>query len=410
MMAGSWLVGAVPTCKQQKTDIICTAGDSDYNLTRGLVSDNNRVTGITLRACRIINVDYESFEELPMLEYLDLSLNSIKTLQLGVLDTFQNLKLLNLSYNQLTGFPLGLFDQKPNLLVLDIRGNKIGELELGILDLMKKLEHLDVSYNALLGRSMNAFIFDQTPHIRVLDFSRNDMSGAPDNLLHNLGSLKFLNLDRCFLTEVPKFAISENLKLMNHLMLSTNKIKTIDDVTTFVHLVNLEIINLTGNIIESIAENIFLPLKKLKTVILRGNRLTQIPDRLFQHFPKLIIIDLSHNLIEFVPVNAFRGSPVKYLNLASNRFTYLTDNFCLELKNSGGKLNKFFFNQNPWQCACLRDIISEVKSYGIQYNSVKFDGKKPVCVTGNQFNCQRQPDANSNFAEMYYNLISGNSK
>lgn len=403
------LVAARPTCKvvgEHQKDIVCTPGISDFFLQRGLVSDNDRTTGITLRGCRIIDVDYESFENLPALEYLDLSVNKIQTLKLGVLDEFKQLKFLNLSYNQLTGFPLGLFDQKPNIEVLDLKANRITDLELGIFDPMSKLRHLDLSSNALLGKDMNPYIFDQTTRIQFMDFSRNDMSGSKNILLDAFEALEFLNLDRCFLTEVPKFATSPNLKTVKHLMLSTNKITKLDDGTIFVHLDDLEILNLIDNAIDNIVHNVFMPLKKLKMVFLRGNKLTQIPDTLFQHLPKLGNIDLSHNAIEFVPVNAFRGSPVKNLNLADNRFTYLTDNFCLELRNSGGAMTKFYFNQNPWQCACLKDIIEEVKKFGIQYNGVGYDGKKPVCVTENDFTCKRQPDANANHIDLYFNLIS----
>lgn len=408
MLIADWRAHAQVTCKQQNTEIVCTAGTSDHTLQRGLVSDNNRVTRITLKGCRIAKVELESFEELPALEYLDLSLNKIKDLELGVLDEFKNLKSLNLSYNQLTTFPLGLFDQKPNLINLDLRGNQINELELGILDPMTKLKYLDLSDNALLGRSMNPYIFDQSPLIQELSFSGNDMSDSHDILLRNLNHLQILNLGNCFLTEIPKFAVAQNLKEMTHLMLFKNKITSLDDATIFAHLENLKILNLADNAIDNIVESIFIPLKKLSSVVLRGNRLTQIPEKLFQNMPKLLVVDLANNLIEFVPVNAFRGSKIKYLNLANNRFTYLTDNFCLELKNSGGMLKKFYFNQNPWQCACLRDIISEVKSFDIEYNSVKFNGSEPVCVTGDRFNCERQPDANTKYIDMYYDLFSGN--
>ncbi|XP_063834541.1 carboxypeptidase N subunit 2-like [Ostrinia nubilalis] len=402
------VVAAKPSCQasaDNPRDIVCTPGTSDYLLERGLVSDNNRTTRITLRACRITDVDFGSFSGLPALEYLDLSQNKIVYLKLGVLDEFTQLKFFNLSHNQLTGFPLGIFDQKPNMEVLDLKGNKITELELGIFDLMKKLRHVDVSSNALLGKEINSYIFDQSTKIKIMDFSRNDMSDSKSILLDAFEMLEFLNLDRCLLTEVPVFATKPNLKTMKHLILSTNKITRLDDRALFINLENLEILNLVDNAIEHIADKVFMSLKKLKSVLLRGNKLTQIPGSLFQHLPKLISVDLSHNLIEFVPVNAFRGSPVKNLNLSVNRFTYLTDNFCLELRNSGGGMTKFYFNQNPWQCACLRDILDEVKKFGIKYNGVGYDGRTPVCVISNDFNCRRQPDANANFVDLYYELI-----
>ncbi|CAG9794746.1 unnamed protein product [Diatraea saccharalis] len=404
------LVEAQPSCTftgNNQRDIICVSGKSDYVLVRGLVSDNNKTTGVTLRNCKIIDVEFEAFERMPVLEYLDLSQNQIKYLKLGVLDGFNRLKFLNLSYNELEGFPLGLFDQKPNLEVLDLKGNSIVNLELGVFDPMKKLKHVDLSSNALLGRDMNPYIFDQSTHIKFMDFSRNDMTDSKDILLDAFEELDFLNLDRCQLNEVPKFATKSNLKTIKHLMLSTNNIRAINDSKIFMNLENLEILNLSYNIIESIAADVFTPLKKLKMIKLMNNRLTQIPDTLFRNIPNLNNVDLSHNLIEFVPVNAFRSSPIKHLNLSDNRFSYLSDNFCLELKNSGGVLAKFYFNQNPWQCACLRDILNEVKNFGIVYNNVKYTGDEPVCVTNpNGFNCMRQMQENKYYVDLYYNIYN----
>ncbi|CAH2985002.1 unnamed protein product [Chilo suppressalis] len=407
------LIEAQPSCnftEDTKRDLICTAGSSDYVLVRGLVSSNNRTTRITLRDCNIIDVDFEAFHQMPALEYLDLSQNKIKNLKLGVLDEFMRLKFLNLSHNELEGFPLGLFDEKPNLEVLDLKANNINELELGIFDTLKKLRHVDLSSNALLGIDMNPYIFDQSTRIQVLDFSRNDMSGSKDILLDAFEELHFLNLDRCELNKVPKFVTGPNLKTMKHLILSSNKIRSIDDTKIFKNLENLEILNLSFNSIESVTDNIFSPLKKLKMINMNNNKLKQIPDTLFRSLPRLGNIDMSHNLIEFVPVNAFRNSPIKNLNLADNRFSFLTDNFCLELKNSGTGLVKFYFNQNPWQCACLRDALNEVKSFGIVYNNVKYTGDVPVCVTNdNSFNCIRQMNENSNFVDLYYNLLQINN-
>lgn len=396
---------ADPTCQTFGVrDIVCYAGKSDYDLRRGLVSDNNRTTGITLRACRITDIEMESFKALPSLEYLDLSVNSLTKLKLGVLDDSFRLKFLNLSFNSLTEFPLGLFDQMPNLEILDLNRNQIDTIQQGVLAPLTKLRHLDLSGNMLAGRQLTSYIFEHNNHIQFMDFSRNDMSGTPDNLLQAFQAIDFLNLDRSFLNEVPSFATKPNLKSMKHLMLSTNQITKIDRPNMFVNLDNLEIINLAENAIESINANVFQPLKKLKMIVLRNNKLKSIPDSLFQNMPKLVNLYLAHNLLEFIPVNAFRGSGIKNLNIGGNKFTYLTDNFCLELKNSGTHLKKFYFGDNPWQCACLLDTLSEVRRMGIEYNNDKYNGEEKVCVANN-FNCERQTTANDINQELFAELV-----
>lgn len=397
-------IEAQPTCTiNNNTDVVCTPKDKEYILTKGLVSHRNRTRRITLRDCRITDIDFESFNGLPFATYIDLSVNNIKTLQLGVLDGARRVTHLNLSYNMLSEFPLGLFDQQRNIEVLDLQNNMIYDLELGIFDPFSKLRHLDLSKNALIGKDISAYLFDKSKNIRYLDFSRKNMNGSPNNLLYALQVLEFLNLNRCGLSEVPQFATVSNLKTMKHLILSSNEINRLDNPMTFVNLDNLEILNLAYNFIESIHENVFKSIRTLKTIVLKNNRLKVIPETLFQNMNKLVNIDLSHNLIEFVPVNAFRGSNTKNLNLSDNRFSYLTDNFLLELRNSGTRIVKFNFNQNPWQCSCLIQILNEVKSMEVQYNKVKFNGKDTVCVAKDEFACKKQPNDNLYFNELYYN-------
>lgn len=405
----SLLVGidAEPECTTYNSkDVVCKADKEDYTLVRGLVSDNNIITGITLKSCRIIDIDYESFNDLTSLTYLDLSQNKLVRLKLGVLDEPKQLTYLNLSYNMLTEFPLGLFDQTTNIDRLDLKGNKINYLELGIFDLLHKLKYVDLSSNSLEGKNLNAYIFDQSPSITFLDFSRNDMTDTPENMLHAFQSLEFLNLDRAFLKEVPPFATKLNLKTLKHLILSTNQITNLNDAAVFVNLDNLEILDLSYNSIENINGDVLKPMKKLQKIVLRNNRLKTIPDNLFSNMPKLITIHLLGNLITDVPVNAFRGTPLKYLNFSHNKITYLVDNFCLELQNSGARLKKFLFEPNPWQCACLNDLIKEVKHLNIEYNSAKYNGKNPVCVTTNEFNCKRHQNLNDFYIDLYKDVVS----
>ncbi|CAK1594597.1 unnamed protein product [Parnassius mnemosyne] len=385
-------VKAKPSCKVYGTSyrtVVCKPGDSNYVLERGLVSDNNSTMKIVLRGCRISEVNLESFENLPSLKHLDLSQNKIQELKLGVLDEALNVTHLNLSSNLLTGFPLGLFDQKPNLITLDLSGNLINSLELGIFDPLTKLKSLYLSANLLVGKDISPFLFDESPHITLLDFSSNDMSKSPDNLLHAFESLETLNLSRCLLTEVPKFATTPNLKTIKHLTLSINQIHKIESAATFLNLHNLEKLDLAQNNLEFINENVFSSLKKLRGIVLRSNKLQLISNNLFKNLPKLVTIDLANNFLTFFGVDGLKGTSLKNLNLSDNRLTFLQENFCLELKNAGVTLVKFLFIPNPWHCACLNELLREVKSMNIVYNSAYFDGKHSVCIATDKFVCDR---------------------
>lgn len=402
------LVDTCPACRpiiEVDDNKVCPISEElsslNYVLKQGIVSGNNRTLGLTLRKCEIATVELQAFQKLSSLKYMDLSQNSISYLKVGVLDSAKYMTYLNLSNNALTAVPLGLFDQITILEVLDLKQNKIQQLMLGLFDSLKKLRNLDLSSNLLVGKDLNPYIFDRNRYITNLDLSKNDMSETPSKFLHAFEDLQFLNLDKCLLTDVPSFVVAQNLKTLKCLILSRNKINSLEDASKFVHFVSLENLNLADNSLETIHEDIFKPLKKLKIIILRNNKLTHLPDNLFLNMNTLANIDLSHNLIESVPVRAFMGTSVKNLNLSDNRFTYLIDNFCLELRNSGAKLKKFYFNLNPWQCSCLMSILDEVKKLGIEYSHINYDGKHAVCVITADTPCKRHDRFNSVYTNLY---------
>lgn len=53
------------------------------------------------------------------------------------------------------------------------------------------------------------------------------------------------------------------------------------------------------------------------------------------------------------------------------------------------------FENNPWQCPCLKSVIGWSRRRGIQIHSNLFNGLKPVCVQTPEEECVR----NATFAE-----------
>ncbi|KAJ2941491.1 hypothetical protein O0L34_g14538 [Tuta absoluta] len=399
------VIDGQPTCTFHHDELVtrCTPGDTDYILQKGLISDNRRTTGVILRGCKITEIGPLAFDGLPRLKNLDLSKNNIEHLKPGDLNGARMVTHLNLSYNLLSELPKGLFDQKLNLELLDLKGNMISEFDSTIFASLTRLGFLDLSSNQFHGREFTDDMFPKNNDITFMDFSGSDMTGVKDTLLQAFKLISFLNLSGCSLYEVPKFATQPFLKTMKHLMLINNKIVNINDPNTFKDLENIEMLNFAGNSIESLHENVFKMSKKLTSVVLAGNKLKVIPDSLFKDLNKLTDIDLSNNLIENVPVNAFSGTALRNLNLSKNRFTYLSDNFLLELKNSGATVRRFIFHDNPWQCACLRDVVGEVKALGVEYTQ-NYDGKKKECVTTKEFACKRQPSFNQIYVDLYFDV------
>ncbi|KAL0811432.1 hypothetical protein ABMA28_009834 [Loxostege sticticalis] len=383
-------VQATPNFLHDGSNLVCVSDDdADFVLKKGVLSDTSDTKSITLKSCGITRVKCEAFHGLPAVKSLVLSENRIHKLDPCMLNGLDQLTHLDISFNRIEEIPTGFFDAVDDIEELYLQGNKLRTIKTGVFDKLIKLTHLNLAYNELRGVELKSHIFDNTKQLKYLNLTKNYFLEAPDNLLASLPSLLVLNLDKCVLTEVPSFAMRDNLKTLKNLSLTTNFISNLDNPTTFVNMDDLEVLDLNGNSIESVHENVFAPLKKVKTIYLRRNRLIKIPDKLFQNLPKLVNVDLAFNAIEKIQVTPFKNSPMKNLNLSGNRLTYLPENFCQQLINEGGRLKKFLFSHNPWQCGCLRDIIEEAKSLGLVYNRDKYSGNDAVCVSGTQFGCVR---------------------
>lgn len=393
-------------CETNKEkEVICINYNNSENILRKSFIPDRETKGITLRNCNINNVENDAFKNNFDLQYIDLSINKITELKFSVLEDNTHVKYLNLSHNKLTTLEHGVFQSNDNLEVLDLKDNKLDSLPVGIFDFLYNLTYLDLSRNLLVGEVMNSEIFNDLTKTKFLDLSRNDLSGTPETIFSSFSVLDTLYLHKCLLDEVPNFVTRSNLKTITNLDLSTNHIAKLVHKGIFENLYNLEILNLGANVIDEIDEIVFLPLRNLKTLILRKNRLEILANNLFQSLKSLAFLDLSYNDIEFIPVDAFQGTSLKNLNLEYNRFTFLESSFSSKLRHFGVILDVFYFNDNPWQCACLNEIILEAKQYNIRYKSVKYNGFHPVCVTTREFVCKREENDNSYFINKYQNDI-----
>ncbi|KPI98555.1 Carboxypeptidase N subunit 2 [Papilio xuthus] len=379
---------------------MCNAtGSSDNILRRGLVSDKRKTFHIILMQCKIIKIEQEAFYRLPALAILDLGENKIESLPIGVFDRLPSLSRLNLSYNLLTELPDNIFNHNTELSVIDLEGNKLHTLKPGLFDSLWRLSQLDLSHNMFTGKEIVPGIFERKRDISILSLSGNDMAEA--NFLSIMNNLNYLYMDGCSLKVVPNLATAENMKQLRHLSLASNEIKSIDDAMTFSKLKDVMKINLSKNQLEFIHKDVFKNLRYLEEIDLRYNKLTTLPVDMFQNIPKLYELKLSYNLLTDIPLNAFAGTELKRLSFDNNNITHLHENFLLKIEDAGLMLKIMHFGNNPWQCACLRELLREVKEMDVIYDTNTYDGKHPVCVTTKNFYCRRDAAAHDQFIRMY---------
>ena len=183
----------------------------------------------------IRNLDQILFNISTQLEYLDLSHNYLRNMQVSQawnphasIELF-NLKSLILNNNQFTTLKKDEFVSYKELVLLDLSKNFINEIKYDCFDGLKKLSILLLDDNAIKHIEFNPY---SLANLNTLDLS--------DNLLHSLSNTSFNQL--------------ENLQ---SLILNKNQIIKIE-TGAFTGLKNLENLNLNNNQLKEFDFNIFL--------------------------------------------------------------------------------------------------------------------------------------------------------
>ncbi|XP_061716544.1 leucine-rich repeat-containing G-protein coupled receptor 4-like [Cydia pomonella] len=293
--------------------------------------------------------------------------------------TILDLKECNISHIESNNFA------HPNLELLAIRSNDIANLDADVFKSLPQLRSLYLGYNRIKGKEIPSNIFQNSRRLERIGFTGNNMTGTPQILLQGLDSLDTLWLDNCSLQEVPFFAAHPSLK---QLYLYDNQIKTLDNPDKCIWFENLVKLHLYNNLIESIHENFFRPLKNIENIDMSRNKIRYLPDKLFTNLTSLKTVNLEKNRIEYVPLEAFSGCRnLSHINLSYNKLTFLPVNFVSQFS----RLEYLYFERNSWQCACLNDILVEVKSKGVQYRDIDNKGSSPACIAID-FRCHRLKD------------------
>lgn len=227
---------------------------------------------------------------LPSLQILDLSYNEIHDVSsfTSLVSTLSNLRHLHLSYNRLSHLLDTFFSSLPSSLqVLSLAGNKLVTLP----SIGKPLVHLttlDLSFNQL---SQVPTLLDEFNSLVTLKITGNKISNISKDLLRPYRSLKELYLDHN--TFVSQF-----------------------DGSTFSPLVNLQILDMSNCLLQSLND---LPLPKLLQLRVSINKLSNISSFALSKTRRLKNLDISHNLLVDVPRNIWRFVPsLIHLNISYN--------------------------------------------------------------------------------------------
>nr|AAO19474.1 toll-like receptor [Carassius auratus] len=276
-------------------------GDNEIsNIPPGMFSGFTQLKTLRLQINKFTRIT-NFFQNLFTLEFIDLSRNSIKTLNC---DVFANLTQLKMLY---------------------LYSNKISIIESCSFKDLKSLEVLRLGANNLL-RIGDAFR-NGPQSLLELQLSFNKLSKIEKYTFRNMSQLKYLHLQDNQISEIESYAFG-GLKNLSSLFLSSNKIsaKTLtkhQDV--FSGMPNLENLGLDANIILFSDDQLKFPpfkdLKHLTVLSLHSQRrgIGQIPSNLLQGLSSLEMFYVGNTNLAHLNPDTFKFSPqLWFLDLSKN--------------------------------------------------------------------------------------------
>ncbi|RWS27335.1 toll-like protein [Leptotrombidium deliense] len=334
----------IENCKLQRLSTGALLGLQQLrNLT---ISTHNEAWGVMS-----LQLSHESLLHLKFLELLDLGFNNFANLPEDLFCPLTNLKVLNLTHNQLQGFSsLGVVDHTTghlclqelqqldlsfnrikfltetgvaslkNLRALYLQNNRISDVAELSLSALSKLQIIDLSSNQLT--SIPPRTFRASEELRQLHLQNNSLNYLQPGLFTGLSKLLVLNLSYNQIGSewITPDTFADLIRVVI-LDLSHNRLSKIN-TTTFQSQYSLQILYLQHNEIEQIGDHSFAALYNLHTLILSNNRLKSLDAFSLNGLYVLSKVSVGGNELSAIHEEAFRNcSNLQDLDLHSNKLT-----------------------------------------------------------------------------------------
>ena len=277
---------------------------------------------------------------------LDMSKNRITALETSIFTNIgKYIIYLSLSSNLLSSLEVGVFTNLKSLVYLSLHNNLITYLNPGIFDNLHSIVSLDLRDNTITTVSIG--LFANLHSLATLDLEKNTLTTLDKGLFADLYCLQDLYINNNVLVSLPS-KMFYKLHVLRYLYLYSNQIKYFAD-ETFSNLFKLTRLSLAYNSLSFLQVDLFDDLFSLTHLDLSHNNLQSIPR--IGHITFLSQINLFGNVLAKVSQNIFNGVPSTtfvyvdkpeicfcYLNISDTCFyttkpsPYLTCNRLLSLR------------------------------------------------------------------------------
>nr|XP_004666429.2 toll-like receptor 3 [Jaculus jaculus] len=317
-----------------------------------------------------------------------------------------NIKVLNLTHNQLKGLPPANFTRYSQLIVLDGGFNSVSKLEPELCQTLPLLKVLNLQHNELYQLSDKTFMFCM--NLTELHLMSNLIHTIHNNPFKSLKNLIKLDLSHNGLTST-KLGTQLQLENLQELLLSNNKIQALkSDELDFLGKSSLQKLDLSSNQIKEFSPGCFHAIGKIFGLLLNNVQLNfhlteklcwELSDTSIQNLSlsnnqlngtsnmtffglkhtNLTMLNLSHNSLNGIGNDSFSWLlHLKYLSLEYNNIKHLSARSFyglanlrhLHLKRSFTKQNVFKIDDFSFQWLTRLEYLNMNDNYipGIKRN------------------------------------------
>lgn len=297
------------------------------------------------------SISSDDFSNADFLYDLNLSQNWIAKLESHVFRSAEKLEFIDLSFNQIKHIELYAFG--PSVQFLYLQNNQIAIWDFAEEPIPCTRMQLSQLYlNDNLNGNISE-IFNQEACL-ICEFTYMTNTNISSVYIHP----KTVTLEATK-NHINQIVLLENSEIYQLVVLdlSYNEITSIENITK---LIKLEKLDLTHNLIESFDNDTFENMTNLRELCFGNNLLKNLHLEFLTRTNNLIFLDLSYNNLEFFKLEHF-ASNLEELHIEGNNLTAIDTN----MKRMAPKLVRLGLIDNNWECNQLTSSVLLMQLEGI---------------------------------------------
>ena len=230
------------------------------------------------------------------LRVLDLSFNDIENLPESVFSQTR-LEIFRMAFNKLNEIPVkSLNPVQSSLKHLNLAGTKIKLISDSLLNQIQNIVYLDLSFNAIYQIDEKAFCC--SPALVHLSLSHNPLKVVTSSIFQGLKhSLEHLDMSNTSLTILPSF----HLPMLVQLNMSSNKLTFVPS-TALANMSSLRSLDLSNNYLPNPPSMVWHIMPRLRELSLAWNPIKSLINESFLSLDRVESVDISYMDLDSVEV------------------------------------------------------------------------------------------------------------